>query len=62
MAYMDWCLEGWRGAADAEQGYYSPTPDTARNYMTEDACSSGTRVAGATPDPSSGASRTLPTG
>ncbi len=37
MAYMDWCLEGWRGAADAEQGYYSPCPDTARNYMTEEA-------------------------
>lgn len=37
MAYMDWCLEGWRGAADAEQGYYSPCPDTARNYMTDEA-------------------------
>lgn len=37
MAYMDWCLEGWRGAADAEQGYYSPCPDTARKYMTDEA-------------------------
>lgn len=37
MAYMDWCLDGWRGAADAEQGYYSPCPDTAKNILTEEA-------------------------
>ncbi len=34
MAYLDWCLEGWRGAVDATQGYYSPTPETAKAYLT----------------------------
>jgi putative spermidine/putrescine transport system substrate-binding protein len=35
MAYMDWCLEGWRGAVDATQGYYSPASATVKKYLSE---------------------------
>jgi spermidine/putrescine-binding protein len=34
MAYMDWCLEGWRGSVDATQGYYSPASETVKKYLT----------------------------
>jgi spermidine/putrescine-binding protein len=35
IAYMDWCLEGWRGAVDATQGYYSPASATVKKYLKE---------------------------
>ena len=35
MAYMDWCLEGWRGSVDATQGYYSPASATVKKYLTD---------------------------
>lgn len=37
MAYMDWCLEGWRGSVDATQGYYSPASMTAKDYLSPEA-------------------------
>ena len=37
MAYMDWCLEGWRGSVDATQGYYSPASATTKNYLSPEA-------------------------
>lgn len=36
MAYMDWCLEGWWGAAVAPQGYYTPVPSPVRNYLSDE--------------------------
>ncbi len=36
MAYMDWCLEGWRGSVDATQGYYSPASATVKKYLSKE--------------------------
>lgn len=33
--YVNFCLEGWWGSQVATQGYYSPTSDTAKVYLTE---------------------------
>ena len=39
MAYMDWCLDGWWGAAVAPQGYYSPTPARVQQHLSAEAYS-----------------------
>jgi hypothetical protein len=33
MAYMDWCLDGWWGAAVAPQGYFSPSPEPVKTHL-----------------------------
>ena len=34
MAYMDWCLDGWWGAAVAPQGYYTPAPAPVLDHLS----------------------------
>jgi putative spermidine/putrescine transport system substrate-binding protein len=34
--YINWYHSGWQGGFIAKQGYYSPVPETAKNFLTED--------------------------
>ena len=34
--YMNWYHSGWEGGFIAKQGYYSPVPETAKKFLTED--------------------------
>lgn len=36
MAYLNWYNSGWQGAFIAKQGYYSPVPETARKFLSQD--------------------------
>ncbi len=33
---MNWYHSGWEGGFIAKQGYYSPVPETAKNFLTDD--------------------------
>ena len=33
-AYINWWLSGWPGSYHARQGFYGPTPELARSYLT----------------------------
>lgn len=33
--YINWYHSGWEGAFIAKQGYYSPVPETAKKYLTD---------------------------
>ena len=33
--YLNWYLSGWQGAFVSRYGYYSPTPSTAKKFMTD---------------------------
>jgi len=34
MEYVNWFNSGWQGAFIAKQGYYSPVPETAKQFLT----------------------------
>jgi putative spermidine/putrescine transport system substrate-binding protein len=34
MEYLNWYNSGWQGGFIAKQGYYTPVPETAKNFMT----------------------------
>ena len=34
MEYLNWYNSGWQGGFIAKQGYYSPVPETARQFLT----------------------------
>ena len=34
--YINWYHSGWEGGFIAKQGYYSPVPENAKKFMTED--------------------------
>jgi putative spermidine/putrescine transport system substrate-binding protein len=36
MEYINWCNSGWQGGFIARQGYYSPVPETARKFLTQE--------------------------
>jgi putative spermidine/putrescine transport system substrate-binding protein len=36
MEYLNWYNSGWQGGFIAKQGYYSPVPETARKFLTQD--------------------------
>ena len=35
MEYLNWYNSGWQGGFIAKQGYYSPVPETAKNFLTQ---------------------------
>ena len=36
MEYLNWFNSGWQGGFIAKQGYYSPVPETAKKFLTQD--------------------------
>jgi putative spermidine/putrescine transport system substrate-binding protein len=36
MEYINWYNSGWQGGFIAKQGYYSPVPETAKNFLTQE--------------------------